>query len=240
MPTGKGKDEVKQSNEIKFAPILLDTIDISGKDITSDALHTQTAFSEYLVVQRRAHYFLCVKKNQPTLFADIDYHFLNEQRQADHEDKLNIEHGRIEIRRIWVTTELNDYVKFPHVAQVYKIEREITDKKTGKISIEIAYGITSRKSEETDAKSILHKVRGHWSVEAYHYIIDWVYDEDRSTIRIGHGPVNITRLRRFAIGLIKSKGIKNVSKKTRALNRNVRAVFDYFKMTKNSQKACIA
>jgi hypothetical protein len=28
---------------------------------------------------------------------------------------------------------------------------------------------------------------------------------DRVTIRTGHGPENITRLRRFAIGLIKAK-----------------------------------
>lgn len=131
-------------------------------------------------------------------------------------------------------TELKDYLTFPHIAQVYKIEREIMDKKSGKVSIEIAYGITSRKPEETSAKAILHKVRGHWSVEAYHYIIDWVYDEARSTIRTGYGPENITRLRRFGIGLIKSKGIQNVSKQTRALNRNARAVLDYFKMTKNS------
>lgn len=240
LPVGNGSDEVKQTNEIKFASILLDTLDIKGKDITSDALHTQTEFSDYLVIQRNAHYFFCVKKNQPTLFADIDLHFSNEQRLADHEDKVTIEHGRVEIRRIWVTTELNSYVTFPHVAQVYKIEREIMNKKTGKVSTEIAYGVTSRKSNDASAKTILHKVRGHWSVEAYHYIIDWVYDEDRSTIRTGHGPENITRLRRFAIGLIKSKGIKNVSKKTRALNRNVRAVLDYFKMTKNSQKLCRA
>ena len=38
-----------------------------------------------------------------------------------------------------------------------------------------------------------------------HYIIDWNYDEDRSRIRTGYGPENITRLRRFAIGVIKSK-----------------------------------
>ncbi len=240
LPVGNGSDKVKQTNEIKYAPILLDTIDIDGKDITSDALHTQTEFSDYIVVQRKAHYFLCVKKNQPTLFADIDYYFSNEKRTADHEDGVSIEHGRIENRRIWVTTELNDYVTFPHVAQIYKIEREIINKKTGKVSLEIAYGVTSRKSEDISAKEILHKVRGYWSVEAYHYIIDWVYDEDRSTIRVGYGPENITRLRRFSIGLIKSKGVKNVSKKTRALNRSVRSVLDYFKMTKNSQKACSA
>jgi len=240
LPTGNEKDEVKQSNEIKFAPILLDQLNINGKDITSDALHTQTEFADYIVSQRNAHYFLCVKLNQPTLFEDIDFYFSNEQRKADHEDEVSCEHGRIEIRRIWVTTELNDYVKFPHVAQVYKIEREITNKKTGVVSIDIAYGVTSRKPEDICAKIILHKVRGHWSIEAHHYIIDWVYDEDRSTIRMGHGPVNMTRLRRFAIGLLKSKGTKNISKQTRALNRNVRAIFDYFKMTKNSQKVCKA
>ena len=240
LPVGNGSDEVKQTNEIKFAPILLDALDISGKDITSDALHTQTEFADYLVVQRKAHYFFSVKKNQRTLFDDIGFHFADEQRPSDHEDKVSIEHGRVEIRRIWVSTELNDYVTFPHVAQVYKIEREIMDKKTGKVSIEIAYGVTSRNTEEISAKAILHKVRGHWSVEAYHYIIDWIYDEDRSTIRTGYGPENVTRLRRFGIGLIKSKGIKNVSKQTRTLNRNVRAVLDYFKMTKNSQKACRA
>ena len=240
MPVGNGSDEVKQTNEIKFAPILLDTLEIDNKDITSDALHTQTEFADYLVEDRNAHYFFCVKKNQPTLFADIDYHFSNEQRPADHEDKVTIEHGRIEIRRIWTTTTLNDYVTFPHVAQVYKIEREITDKKTGKTSNEIAYGITSRTPEDSDPKTVLYKVRGHWSVEVYHYIIDWIYDEDRSTIRTGYGPENITRIRRFAIGLIKSKGIKKISKQMRALNRNTRAVLDYFKMTKNSQKACAA
>lgn len=240
LPVGNGSDEVKQTNEIKFAPLLLDALDISGKDITSDALHTQTEFANYLVVQRKAHYFFCVKKNQRTLFDDIDCHFADKQQPADHEDKVSIEHGRVEIRRIWVTTELNDYVTFPHVAQVYKIEREIMDKTTGKVSIEIAYGVTSRSAEEISAKTILHKVRGHWSVEAYHYIIDWIYDEDRSTIRTGYGPENVTRLRRFGIGLIKSKGYQNVSKQTRTLNRNVRAVLDYFKMTKNSQKACRA
>ena len=49
------------------------------------------------------------------------------------------------------------------------------------------------------------------------------HDKDRSTIRTGHGPENMTRLRRFATGLLKSKSVKNRSKKTRMLNRNTRA-----------------
>ena len=50
----------------------------------------------------------------------------------------------------------------------------------------------------------------------------------------GHGPENITRLRRFAIGVIKSKGVRSVAQKMLELTRNVRLVFDYLRMTKNS------
>ena len=45
---------------------------------------------------------------------------------------------------------------------------------------------------------------------------------------------NVSRLRRFAIGLIKSKGVRSVAQKMRELTRNARLVFDYLKMTKNS------
>jgi predicted transposase YbfD/YdcC len=240
LPIGNGSDEVKQTNEIKYAPILLDQLPITDKDITADALHTQRELANYLVEQRKAHYYFYVKKNQPTLFEDIDRYYCDLDRQADYEDEICSRHGRVEQRRIWVTTELNDYVNFPYVAQVYRIQREVTNKKSGETTIEIAYGITSRAAEQANPKTMLHRIRGHWSVEVCHYIIDWIYDEDRSTIRTGHGPENMIRLRRFAIGLIKSKSVKNISKKTRMLNRNTRAVLDYLKMTKNAQRLCAA
>jgi predicted transposase YbfD/YdcC len=240
LPIGNGSDSVKQTNEIKYAPLLLDEMAIQGKDITSDALHTQKDFARYLVDERHAHYYFCVKGNQPTLLADIDGHFCADTQPAEYEDSVSMAHGRIEIRRIWTTTALNGYLTFPHVAQVYKIERQTTDKKSGVTSIEVAYGVTSRSASDACPKTILHKVRGHWSVEACHYIIDWIYDEDRSTIRVGHGPENMTRLRRFAIGLVKSKAVKNISKKMRQLNKNTRSVLDYLKITSNLQKPCRA
>jgi predicted transposase YbfD/YdcC len=240
LPIGNGSDEVKQTNEIKFAPLLLDTLPIRNKDITSDALHTQTAFAHYLVEQRKAHYYFSVKGNQPTLLNDIETYFSTVSHPADDEDQVSVDHGRIEIRRIWVSAELNDYVTFPHVAQVYRIEREITDKKTGITSLVTAFGVTSRSKKEASPKTILHKVRGHWSVEVSHYMIDWVFDEDRSTIRTGYGPENMTRIRRFVIGLIKSKANKGISKKMRQLNKNTRAVLDYLKIINNAKKPCLA
>jgi len=100
----------------------------------------------------------------------------------------------------------------------------------------VIYGITSKIPVRATAKEVLKDNREHWSIEnSCHYIIDWNYDEDRSRIRKGHGPENMTRLRRFSVGLIKSKGVKNVAQKMRKLTRNTRMVLDYLKMTGNSQ-----
>ena len=130
---------------------------------------------------------------------------------------------------------------FPHIGQAFAIEREFIDKKTGKVSSkELVYGITSRKKEQADAQKILKVVRGHWSIEnSCHYILDWNYDEDRCRIRTGYGPENITRLRKFAISVIKSKKVYSVAQKMRELSFNARAVFDYLKMTKKFQMATV-
>ena len=42
------------------------------------------------------------------------------------------DHGRIETRRIWRGTAINAYLDFPHVGQVFMIERESIDEKTGR------------------------------------------------------------------------------------------------------------
>jgi len=233
----KGDDQLKRTNEISTAIPLLDAIDIQDKDITADALLTQRKLGKYLVEKRKAHYHFIVKGNQANLLEDIKFHFQTRQ-EPDYVAYDPPDHGRIETRTIWTTTELNTYLEFPHVGQAFAIERQFIDKKSGKHHDEITYGITSRTPEQADAKQILAINRGHWSIEnSCHYVIDWNYDEDRSRIRTGHGPENITRLRRFAIGVIKAKGVTSVAQKMRELTRNVRLVFDYLRMTKNS---CVA
>ena len=195
---------------------------------------TQRDIANYLVIDRNAHYHFTVKNNQPGVFQDIELYF-KDRKDPDFLLCDPPDHGRIEIRKIWTTTELNDYLNFPHVGQAFIVQREFTDKKTGKDSCEIAYGITSRTPEQSDPQQVLTTNRGHWTIEnSCHYIIDWNFHEDRSRISKGYGPENITRLRRFAIGIIKSKGVRSVSQKMRQLMCNVRLVFDYLKMTKNS------
>jgi predicted transposase YbfD/YdcC len=230
----EGKDELKRTNEIKTASPLLDAIDIEGKVISADALLTQRAFAKYLVEQRNAHYHFIAKNNQPTLLQDISLYF-EDCSDPDFIQQDAPDHGRIEVRKIWTTTELNLYLDFPYVGQAFMIKREVTNKKTGKCTVEAAYGITSQAPDQANPERVLSINRGHWTIEnECHYIIDWNYDEDRSRIRTGNGPENMTRLRRFAVGVIKAKGVRSVAQKMRQLTQNVRAVFDYLRMTKNS------
>lgn len=124
------------------------------------------------------------------------------------------------------------------MAQAFKIERTRVNKKTGKKSEETVYGITSKGPELANAEDILRDNRQHWCIEnSCHYIIDWIYDEDRCRISKGYGPENITCLRRFAVGLIKSKGIRNVSQKVRELSFSPRMVFDYLRLTGNTHRS---
>lgn len=237
----EGTDEAKQTNEIGMFIPLLDGINITGKDITADALLTQHKLASY-IVDRGANYHFTVKGNQPTLRDDILAAFKTSQA-PDYVELTPPDHGRIETRSIWTSEILNQYLDFPSVGQVYIIQREILNKKTGKTSVETVPCITSRTSEEADARRLLEINRGHWAIEnSCHYVLDWNYDEDRSRIRTGYGPENSTRLRRFAIGVISrvSDKTKSVSEQMRRLNRNIRLVFDYLRMTKNSLAVTVA
>jgi predicted transposase YbfD/YdcC len=212
----------------------LSKCNIAGKDITADALLTQRSIADY-ICKEGAYYHFTVKGNQKTLLDDIKTVF-NKRGIADFETLDPPDHGRIEIRRIWCSNKINDFVDFPNVGQVFCIEREVVNKKSGIVSGETVYGITSRTMNEASPKRILEINRGHWAIEAVHNIIDRNFDEDRSRIRKGYGPENVTRLRRFAIGLLKTfkKSRDTIASMMRKLRLKPRRVLDYLRMTKNS------
>lgn len=60
-----------KTNEIPHAAPLLAPLDLRGRCVTADALHTQSALARFLVEDKQAHYCFTVKDNQPTLHSDI-------------------------------------------------------------------------------------------------------------------------------------------------------------------------
>ncbi len=137
-------------------------------------------------------------------------------------------HGRIEIRRIQTSTALNDYLTFPYVAQVFRIER-ITSKLDGELlRREVAYCITSLTEEKADAKRLLALNRGHWSIEnRLHWVRDVTFDEDRSQIRVGQGPQVMATLRNLVISLYRLHDNRNIAQALRKCSWNASSALEY-------------
>ena len=103
-------------------------------------------------------------------------------------------------------------------------------------SVDTSWGVTSHTPHTADAQRLLRINRGHWTIEnSLHRILDGDnWNEDNSRIRTGHGPENMTGLRRFAIGVIKMHG-KPVAATVRKLHRTPRLLLDYLKMSANTR-----
>jgi len=61
----------QKTNEIPEVKHLLDPLDIAGRVVTADAMHTQQETARYLVEEKGAHYLFTVKDNHKTLREDI-------------------------------------------------------------------------------------------------------------------------------------------------------------------------
>lgn len=121
-------------------------------------------------------------------------------------------HGRLEIRKIWTSTEINDFVLFPHCGQVAFLQRYRQEIKSGKLHQETAYLITSLSPNQANAQRLMQLARGHWGIEnKSHYVRDFTFDEDRSQIRKHSGPRVMATLRNFAISVLRLFGYHNIA-----------------------------
>jgi hypothetical protein len=74
-------------------------------------------------------------------------------------------HGRLEQRSLTASTELNDYLDWPGLQQVLRAQRRFVNTKTGVVTHEVRYGITSLTPQQADATTLLEVWRGHWAIE---------------------------------------------------------------------------
>lgn len=111
-----------------------------------------------------------------------------------------------------MSDELTGYLAFPHVRQVFRIERLVTNMKTGKQTEEVCYGLTSLDAAEADPAAVLGYNRRHWGIETrLHWVRDMAYDEDRSQVRKDNGPQVMATLRNLAISLLRLAGATSIA-----------------------------
>jgi predicted transposase YbfD/YdcC len=202
-------DVEAKTNEIPMFATLLDRIDLAGAVITADTMHAQRASAEYLVTQRRAHYLITVKRNQPGLHAQLAA--LPWRQVPVAHDVRGRGHGRAE-RRILKVTAVAAGLAFPHAAQAIQIVRRRRPLKSKKWSTETVYAVTSMTAIQASPAELAAIARGHWLIEdQLHRVRDVTYDEDRSQVRTASGPRVVASLRNQAIAILRLTGETSIA-----------------------------
>jgi predicted transposase YbfD/YdcC len=184
--------ESKQ-NEITAAPTLLGYVDLRNKVVVGDALHTQRQIS-IQIGKAGGNYIWTVKGNQSQLLQDLQYWFDTSVKLLPGMGRLPRDfrsatvtskgHGRLEARTLTTSSQLNDFLDWPFLQQVFKLERYITISKTGKTRHEIVYGITSLPSEQASPCQLLQMLRSYWKIEnCLHYPRDVTLHEDQTRFK---------------------------------------------------------
>lgn len=178
-----------KTNEIAVAPKLLKMLDLQGKIVTADALHTQRELSEQ-IIHAGGDYLWLAKGNQARLAQDIAHLFqpetclpgtspvITDQRTAHTTEKNR---GRVETRSLTVSSALAESATWPHLQQVFKLTRAIQyPDRTQQPPPDIVYGVTSLSAQQASPARLLHIVRQHWGIEnGLHYRRDVTLQEDR-------------------------------------------------------------
>jgi predicted transposase YbfD/YdcC len=203
-----------KTNEISQVEELLEGLVLTGKVITGDALLTQRHICKG-ILKRGGHYLLTVKENQPQLLEDIKLSFVDYWwlRDTLREGRLTDQHGnRTHEWRLHASTLLEGYTSWPGLRQVLKLERTVSNKRTGEVRRETAYAITSLGPEQASPQELIKLWREHWHIEnRLHWVRDVTFDEDRSQIRAGHIAQVMAAFRNAAISLMRCLGATNIA-----------------------------
>lgn len=124
---------------------------------------------------------------------------------------------------MWATARIapDEYIKFPHARQVFRIETTVTGLDGSPLRSEVHFGITSLPRNRANHARLLDLHRKHWSIEnKLHWVRDVTFDEDRSQVRKGAAPQAMASLRNIALNLLRLAGTENIARATRHCARH--------------------
>lgn len=204
-----------KGSEIPAAPRLLKSFDLCDKVIMGDALHTQREIS-IQIVEAGGEYIWFAKGNQPQLEENIRLWFEPEKdllpgmahlpKDLECATDTHKGHGRIEVRTLTVSSQLNRFLGWPYVEQVFKLERRFTFTKTKAVQEQIVYGITSLSRTEVAPPKLLEMIRSYWGIEnGLHYRRDVTLQEDRTRMTKGNTGQVMACFNNLVLGILLAK-----------------------------------
>jgi predicted transposase YbfD/YdcC len=204
-----------KGSEIPAAPNLLNSIDLREKVVMGDAMHTQRAVS-IQIVESGGQYLWLAKGNQPQMEEDIRLWFEPDPtpmpgqgyvpKDFETAQTVNKGHGRLEQRTLTTSSQLKDFLDWPYLEQVFKLERRFTFLKTGEIQEQVIYGFTSLSRDEIQPSKLLALIRSYWGIEnGLHYRRDVTLQEDRTRITKPNAGRVMACLNNLVLGLLIGK-----------------------------------
>jgi predicted transposase YbfD/YdcC len=110
-------------------------------------------------------------------------------------------HGRLEHRTLKAVSVHR--FGFPHAAQVLQVTRKTRALHAPRrFKTVTVYAVTSLTHAQASPARLADLIRGHWAIEALHYVRDTTFAEDASQVRTGSGPSVMACLRNLAIGVL--------------------------------------
>jgi len=224
----KQVEVASKENEITAVPELLAGVSLKNRIICADAMQTQRKLS-IEVLAKGGDYIWFAKNNQSTLRADIEQ-FFKPPRVAKgwHIEELptvsvketNKGHGRLEVRNLTLIVDTEAFLDWPGVQQIFMLERQVTQVKTGEITTEIVYGLTSCAPEQASAQQLLTWTRHYWGIEnGLHYRRDVTLNEDATRMSLPNMPAVIATINNFIVSLAQKLRYANLAQ--------ARRIFDY-------------
>lgn len=180
-----------------------------------DALHTQKELS-LQIVEAGGEYVWFAKGNQPQTEEDIRLWFAPDvqpipgmnfpPKDFESATVTSKEHGRIETRTLPVSSQLKDFLAWPYLEQVFKLERHCLSTKTGEIQEHVVYGITSLNREEITPTKLLQLTRSYWGIEnGLHYRRDVPLLEDNTRMTKGKMGQAMACINNLVLGILLGK-----------------------------------
>jgi len=190
----------EKSNEITAIPQLLDSLNLKGHIITTDAMGTQKEIVKK-IRQKGADYVLALKGNQGSLFDDVKLYFDEFQSKCEYTKTVEKARCGIEKREYWQTDDISwlaqkkDWAGLKSVAMT----RNTIDR-NGVKTTETRYFISSL---PLNALTVARAIRGHWMVESHHWHLDVTFREDDNHTLEKQSAFNLNILKKLALNVLK-------------------------------------
>lgn len=221
-----------KENEITAAPEVVKSLNLNNKVVCGDAMQTQRDLSAAILGQG-GHYLWFLKENQPTVLDDVAQFFQPPQKSAGWplpEQPCTVaqttgkKHGRLERRTLTLVVDEGGYLDWPGVRQVFKLERHTKQMRTGDVSTQVVYGLTSCDPRTTSAEQLLEMIRHYWGIEnGLHYRRDVTLREDATRISQPTLARAVAAINNFLIGLSHKLGYSNLAAARRIFNVKIAA-----------------